>query len=63
MTVAFQRMFGVMERWNNNYVTPSLIKPLELSYRSNSLLFSLPFPKVLECYFHYKMSYMGEKKN
>ena len=24
MTVAFQRMFGILERWNNNQVTPSL---------------------------------------
>ena len=35
MTVAFQRMFGILERWNNNQVTPSLSKPHELSYRSN----------------------------
>ena len=28
-----------------------------------SLLFSLPFPKVSEYYFHYKRSYMGEKEN
>ena len=28
-----------------------------------SLLFSLPFPKVLELYFYYKKSYMDEKKN
>ena len=35
MTVAFQRMFGILERWNNNQVTPSLRKPHELSYRSN----------------------------
>ena len=34
MTVAFQRMFGILERWNNK-VTPSLRKPHELSYRSN----------------------------
>ena len=26
------------------------------------LLFSLTFPKVLEWYFHYKKSYMGENK-
>ena len=26
MTVAFQRMFGILERWNNNQVTPSLRK-------------------------------------
>ena len=36
MTVAFQRMFGILERWNNNQVTPSLSKPYELSYRSNT---------------------------
>ena len=36
MSVAFQRMFGTLERWNNNQVTPSLSKPHELSYRSNS---------------------------
>ena len=35
MTVAFQRMFGILERWNNNQVTPSLSKPHELSYRPN----------------------------
>ena len=35
MTFAFQRMFGILERWNNNQVTPSLSKPHELSYRSN----------------------------
>ena len=35
MTVAFQRMFGILERRNNNQVTPSLSKPHELSYRSN----------------------------
>ena len=35
MTVAFQRMFGILERWNNNQVTPSLSKPHELSNRSN----------------------------
>ena len=37
MTIAFQRMFGILERWNNNQVTPSLIKPHKLSYRSNSI--------------------------
>ena len=37
MTVAFQRMFGILERWNNNQVTPSLSKPQELSYRSNTI--------------------------
>ena len=36
MTVAFQRMFGILERWNNNQGTPSLSKPHELSYRSSS---------------------------
>ena len=35
MTAAFQRMFGILERWNHNQVTPSLSKPHELSYRSN----------------------------
>ena len=35
MTVAFQHMFRILERWNNNQVTPSLSKPHELSYRSN----------------------------
>ena len=35
MTVAFQRLFGTLERWNNNQVTPSLSKPHELSFRSN----------------------------
>ena len=39
MTVAFQRMFGILKRWNNNQVTPSLSKPHELSYRSNSKMF------------------------
>ena len=37
MTVAFQRMFIILERWNNNQVTPSLSKPHELSYRPNNL--------------------------
>ena len=37
MAVAFQRMFGILERWNNNEVTPSLSKPHELSYRSNRI--------------------------
>ena len=32
MTVAFQRMFGILERWNNNQVTPSLNKPHELNF-------------------------------
>ena len=35
MTVAFQRMFGILKRWNNNQVTPSLSKLHELSYRFN----------------------------
>ena len=42
MTVAFQRIFRIMERWNNNQVTPSLSKPHELSYRSNTLGWYLP---------------------
>ena len=37
MTVAFQRMFGILERWNNNQVTPSFSNPHELSYRSNNI--------------------------
>ena len=37
MTVASQRMFGILERWNNNQVAPSLSKPHELSYRSKCL--------------------------
>ena len=36
MTVAFQRMFEILERWNNNQVAPSYSKPHELSYRSNT---------------------------
>ena len=28
-------MLGILERWNDNQVTPSLSKPHELSYRSN----------------------------
>ena len=36
ITVAFQRMFGILERWNNNQVTPSISKLHELSYRSNT---------------------------
>ena len=42
MTVAFQRMFGILERWNNNRVTPSVRKPHELSYRSSICSFSFP---------------------
>ena len=38
MTVAFQRMFGILEPWNNNQVTTSLSKPHELSYRSNNII-------------------------
>ena len=38
MTLAFQRMFGILERWNNNQVTPSLSKPQELSYIFNTLI-------------------------
>ena len=36
---AFQRMFGILERWNNNQVMPSLSKPHGLSYRSNTTNF------------------------
>ena len=43
MTVAFQRMLGILERWNNNQVTPSLSKPHELSYRFNIILFIFRF--------------------
>ena len=43
MTVAFQRMFEILERWNNNQVAPSLSKPHELSYRSNSIALYLPY--------------------
>ena len=32
MTVAYQRMFGILERWNNNQVASSLSKPHGLSY-------------------------------
>ena len=35
MIVAFQRMFGISEGYNNNQVTPSLSKAHELSCRSN----------------------------
>ena len=38
MTVAFQCMFRILERWNNNQVTPSLSKPHELIYRSNRIV-------------------------
>ena len=38
MTVAFQRMFRILERWNNIQVTPSLSKRHELSYRSNRFI-------------------------
>ena len=41
MTVAFQRMLGILERWNNNQDTPCLSKPQELSYRSNIYFFIL----------------------
>ena len=36
MTVAFQRLFGILDRWNNNQFAPSLSKPHELTYRSNN---------------------------
>lgn len=35
MTVAFQFMCGILERWNNK-VTPLLSKPHGLSYRLNT---------------------------
>ena len=38
MTVSFQRMFGILERCNNNQVTPSLSKPHGLRYRSNIII-------------------------
>ena len=41
MTVAFQRMFDILERWNNIQVTPSLSKPHELNYRSNTFIWKL----------------------
>ena len=48
MTVAFQLMIGILERWNNNQVTPSLSKPHELSYRSNKFTtFSKYLPHFL----------------
>ena len=51
MTVAIQRMFGILERWNNNLITPSLSKPHELSYRSNNFLslFIFSYKKNPEC--------------
>ena len=48
MTVAFLHMFGILERWNNNQVTPSLSKPHELSYRSNNIMIDIEhFEKLL----------------
>ena len=44
MTVAFQRMFGILERWNNNEVTLCFSKPHELSYRSNISIAKILFP-------------------
>ena len=38
MAVAFQRMFGILERWNNNQATLPLRKPHELSYRYNIII-------------------------
>ena len=48
MTVAFQRMFGILERWNNNQVTPSLRKPHELSYRFNTWRSSVRSIEILQ---------------
>ena len=55
MAVAFQRMFGILERLNNNQVTPSLSKPHELSYRSNS---SLSYTVVSVC-FYWTIFFLG----
>ena len=46
MTVAFQRMFGILEPWNNNQVTPSLSKPHELSYRPNTIFLTRQLRKI-----------------
>ena len=48
MTVAFQLMFGILERWNNNQVTPSHRKPHESSYRSNIIIPKLNKNCILE---------------
>lgn len=37
MTLAFQRIFGILERWNNKQVMSSLRKPHELTGRPNTL--------------------------
>ena len=57
MTVAFQRIFGILEWWNNNQFTPSLSKPQELSYRSDILL-NLPIVTVVgvDCAKLYKVT-------
>ena len=60
MTVAFQRMFGILERWNHKQVTPSLSKPHELSYRSNILKLYLTlffFNFIYQKYSHLWISY------
>ena len=50
MTVAFQRMFGILQRWNNNQGTPSLSKPHDLSYRSNrQKQFFLEYIRIYFC--------------
>ena len=46
MTVAFQRVFGIFERWNNK-VTPSLRKAHELSYRSNRITLRLSAKRLV----------------
>ena len=51
MTVAFQRIFGILERWNNNQVTPSLSKPHELSYTIDPILFYLFSHRYIFSYF------------
>ena len=53
MTVAFQRMFEILGRWNNNQVTPSLSKPHELNYRSNKYLTDFMFYKLKSIVFQY----------
>ena len=48
MTVALQRMFGILEQFNNNQVTPSLSKPQELSYRCNKTVLEQKGNSVLD---------------
>ena len=58
MTVAFQRMSGILERSNNNQVMPSLIKPHELSYGSNISLstFNYLYPALVDDALVYPLS-------